>query len=230
LDAQESDTVAVMPVPSSPSGRVQIPVAHGSLEGILREPTSAVAAAVVCHPHPRGGGTMNNNVVYRAAKALVAGGVTTLRFNFRGVGTSTGSYAEGVGEEDDVRAALDFLRAHAPGLPIWVAGFSFGARVGLTVGARSDDVAKLLGVGLALNMFDYGALARCPKPKAIIQAAQDEYGARDAIEAAVRDMIEPKRLWIVEGATHLFPGQLDAFEQAAGEAVAWLERQNATPG
>ncbi len=100
------------------SGRVSIPAGHGHLEGILREASSAVAAAVVCHPHPRGGGTMNNNVVYRAAKALVAGGVTALRFNFRGVGASTGSHDDGVGEEDDVRAALDFLRAHAPGLPI----------------------------------------------------------------------------------------------------------------
>jgi len=211
-----------MPAPLSPSGRVAIPVAHGSLEGILREAASAVAAAVVCHPHPRGGGTMNNNVVYRAAKALVAGGVSALRFNFRGVGASTGAYADGVGEEDDVRAAVDFLRAHAPGLPIWITGFSFGARVGLTVGARSDDVAKLFGIGLALDMFDYRFLASCGKPKAIVQASHDEYGARDRIEAAVVEMSEPKRLWVVDGASHLFPGHLDAFERAAEEAVAWL--------
>jgi alpha/beta superfamily hydrolase len=202
---------------------VAIPVAHGQLEGIVREASSAVAAAVVCHPHPLAGGTMNNNVVYRAAKALVAAGVTALRFNFRGVGASTGSYGEGVGEEEDVRAAVDFLRAHAPGLPIWIAGFSFGARVGLTVGARSDDVAKLFGIGLALRMFDYGVLTRCDKPKAIVQAAQDEYGARDEIEAAVGEMREPKRLWIVEDATHLFPGRLDEFERAANEAVAYLK-------
>ena len=204
------------------SGRVSIPAGHGHLEGILREASSAVAAAVVCHPHPRGGGTMNNNVVYRAAKALVAGGVTALRFNFRGVGASTGSYDDGVGEEDDVRAALDFLRAHAPGLPIWIAGFSFGARVGLTVGAHSDDVVKLMGIGLALRMFDYGFLASCDKPKAIIQAAEDEYGGREEIEASVNGMSEPKRLWIVDNATHLFPGQLDPFEHAAEEAVAYL--------
>jgi len=214
-------SVAMSSAPS-PSGRVVIPVAHGQLEGILRAPSSAVAAAVVCHPHPLGGGTMNNNVVYRAAKALVAGGVTALRFNFRGVGASTGSHANGVGEEEDVRAALDFLRAQAPGLPIWIAGFSFGARVGLTVGARSDDVVKLFGIGLALRMFDYGFLTGCDKPKAIVQASHDEYGGRDEIEAAVRAMSEPKRLWIVEGATHLFPGHLDAFESAAEEAVAYL--------
>jgi alpha/beta superfamily hydrolase len=204
------------------SGRVSIPVDHGHLEGILREASAAVAAAVVCHPHPRGGGTMNNNVVYRAAKALVAGGVTALRFNFRGVGGSTGTHADGVGEEDDVRAAIDFLRAHAPGLPIWIAGFSFGARVGLTVGARSDDVVKLMGIGLALRMFAYGFLTGCEKPKAIIQAAEDEYGGREEIEAAVSGMSEPKRLWIVENATHLFPGQLDPFEHAADEAVGYL--------
>jgi alpha/beta superfamily hydrolase len=193
----------------------------------LRAPDSAVAAAVVCHPHPRGGGTMNNNVVYRVAKALVGGGVAALRFNFRGVGASTGSYADGVGEEDDVRAAIDFLREQTPGLPIWATGFSFGARVGLTVGARSDDVVKLFGIGLALRMFDYGALASCSKPKAIVQAAQDEYGGRDEIEAAVRGMNDPKRLWVVDGATHLFPGQLDAFERAAEEAVGWLAAQPA---
>ena len=212
-----------MPVSPSPSGRVAIPVGHGQLEGIVREAASPIAAAVVCHPHPRGGGTMNNNVVYRAAKALIAGGVTALRFNFRGVGASTGSYGDGIGEEEDVRAAVDYLRMNAPGLPIWIAGFSFGARVGLTVGARIDDVTKLFGIGLALEMFDYRFLASCPKPKAIIQASQDEYGARDAIEAAVREMSEPKRLWIVEGATHLFPGHLDAFERTAEEAVAWLQ-------
>jgi uncharacterized protein len=211
-----------MPEPLSPSGRTAIPVAHGALEAILREPAVPTAAAIVCHPHPRGGGTMDNNVVYRLAKALVDGGAATLRFNFRGVGASTGAYAEGIGEEEDARAAIDFLRARHPTLPLWVAGFSFGARVGLSVGARDPRVEKLLGVGLALKMFDYSFLAACTKPKAIIQASEDEYGARDAIEAAVRGMAEPKRLWLVDGATHLFPGQLDPFEAAAREAVRYL--------
>ena len=208
--------------PISPSGRVAIPVAHGQLEAILREPEQAVAVAVVCHPHPRGGGTMNNNVVYRVAKALVAGGVAALRFNFRGVGTSTGSYADGIGEEDDARDALAFARTCYPTLPLWMAGFSFGARVGLTVGAASPDVERLLGVGLALRMFDYGFLAQSSKPKAIVQAAEDEYGGRAEIEAAFSGMADPKRLWVVDGASHLFPGHLDQFEAAATEAVAYL--------
>ena len=108
--------------PLPPSGRAVIPVGHGGLEAILREPTAPIAAAVVCHPHPLHGGTMNNNVVYRTAKVLVDAGVAALRFNFRGVGASTGRHAEGVGEEDDVRAALAYLRARHPALPLWIAG------------------------------------------------------------------------------------------------------------
>ena len=211
-----------MPAVLPPSGRVDVPVEHGRLEAILRAPPDAVAAAVVCHPHPLYGGTMNNNVVYRAAKALVDGGVAALRFNFRGVGGSTGRYAEGIGEEDDARAALAWLGAQFPALPLWIAGFSFGARVGLTVGAASPEVKKLLGIGLALEMFDYTFLTTCAKPKAILQASDDEYGGRGPIETAVGAMAEPKRLWIIEGASHLFPGHLDPFEAAAGEAVAFL--------
>jgi uncharacterized protein len=214
-----------MPEPLPPSGRISIPVSHGSLEGIAREPGRPVAAAVICHPHPLGGGTMNNNVVYRLAKALVDGDVAALRFNFRGVGASSGTHAHGIGEEEDARAALDWLHARHPDLPIWMAGFSFGARVGLSVGAADPRVGKLLGVGLALRMFDYGFLSACPKPKAVIQAADDEYGGRDAIEAVVQGMADPKRLWVVDTATHLFPGRLDAFENAAREAVAYLEAQ-----
>jgi len=202
-----------------------IPVSHGSLEAIAREPEAPVAVAVVCHPHPLGGGTMNNNVVYRLAKALVEGGVTTLRFNFRGVGASTGVHAHGIGEEEDARVALDWVHARYPALPIWMAGFSFGARVGLSVGAADPRVGKLLGVGLALRMFDYGFLSACQKPKAVIQAANDEYGGRAEIEPAVGGMSEPKRLWVVDEATHLFPGRLDAFEAAAREAVAYLAAQ-----
>jgi uncharacterized protein len=213
----------MMPEPLPPSGRITIPVPHGTLEAIVREPDVTVAAAVVCHPHPLGGGTMNNNVVYRLAKALVDGGVAALRFNFRGVGGSTGEYAHGVGEEEDARAALDWLCARHPGLPIWMTGFSFGARVGLSVGAADPRVGRLLGVGLALRMFDYGFLSTSAKPKALIQAADDEYGGRTEIEAAVEQMAAPKRLWVVDAATHLFPGRLDSFESAAREAVTFLK-------
>jgi alpha/beta superfamily hydrolase len=165
---------------------------------------------------------LNNNVVYRAAKAMNDAGLAVLRFNFRGVGHSTGTHAHGVGEEEDAAAALDYLQARHPGLPLWMAGFSFGARVGLTVGARDHRVSKLLGIGLALKMFDYSILATCEKPKAIVQASEDEYGGRAEIEAAVATMAPPKTLFIVDGATHLFPRHLDELERAAAAAVAFL--------
>src|SRR6185369_1675907 len=214
-----------MSQPLPPSGRIAIPVSHGQLEAVLREPAEAAFAAVVCHPHPRGGGTMNNNVVYRMAKVLGDAGAAVLRFNFRGVGASTGQYDEGAGEEDDARDALDFLAARHPDVPLWMAGFSFGSRVGLTVGARDQRVSRLLGGGLAVRMFDFGFLRGSTKPKAIVQAAADEYGGRAEVEPVVREMAEPKRLWIVEGATHLFPGRLDELEAAVAEAVAYLRAQ-----
>ncbi len=206
----------------SPSGRLDLPVAHGHLEAILKENPAPFAAAVVCHPHPVHGGTMNNNVVYRLAKALAAAGAAVLRFNFRGVGRSTGQYAGGIGEEEDARDALDFMARRYPDVSLWMAGFSFGARVGLTVGAAAPRIDKLLGVGLALKLFDYSFLERSTKPKAIIQASEDEFGARDAIVAAVATMAEPKLLTVVEDATHLFPGRLDALEQAAVASIAYL--------
>lgn len=168
---------------------------------------------------------MNNNVVYRIAKALQDRDTAVLRFNFRGVGRSTGNYGEGVGEFEDVRAALDFMAARHPGLPLWLAGFSFGARVGLQVGIDDDRVSRLLGVGLAVRMFDLGFLQhpRGGKPLAVVQAAHDEYGDRDEIDPFVAGIPDPKRLWIVEGATHLCPGKLDELEAALGAAVDWLD-------
>jgi hypothetical protein len=208
----------------SPSGRFDLAASHGRLECLLKEPPAPRRAAVVCHPHPKGGGTMNNNVVYRVAKALEEDGTAVLRFNFRGVGRSTGVYGEGVAETEDVRAALDFMATRHPTLPLWLAGFSFGARVGLAVAVDDARISKLLAVGLAVRMFDLGFLEqpRGGKPLAVVQAADDEYGARDEIEPFVAHLPPPTRLWIVEAATHLFPGRLDALESTVVEAIAWL--------
>jgi alpha/beta superfamily hydrolase len=213
----------------SPSGRFDLPVSHGRLEALLKETPGAVRAAIVCHPHPQAGGTMNNNVVYRVAKALEERGSLVLRFNFRGVGRSTGTYGVGVGEADDVRAAVDFLAARFPHLPLWLAGFSFGARTGMVVGMQDARISHLLGVGLAVRMFDLSFMhePRGDKPLAVIQADNDEYGGREEIEAFFAGLPDPKRLWIVDQATHLFPGRLDALESAAGEAIDWLAAAHA---
>ncbi|MEO8212471.1 MAG: alpha/beta family hydrolase [Myxococcales bacterium] len=211
----------------TPSGRLDLPVSHGRLEALLKEPASRTPrrAAVVCHPHPKGGGTMNNNVVYRMAKALEESGAAVLRFNFRGVGRSTGEYGEGVSEAEDARTAVDFMAARYPTLPLWMAGFSFGARVGMGVGIEDPRVSKLLGVGLAVRMFDLGYLhrPRGGKPFAIIQATNDEYGDQRDIEPFVEQIPEPRRLWLVDDATHLFPGRLDPLEATLNQAISWLE-------
>src|SRR4029450_11599455 len=105
-----------------PAGNLFIPASHGQLEAILKEPggTTTRGAALVLHPHPLGGGTMHNKVIFRAASALLAAGLITLRFNFRGVGQSTGTHDEGRGERDDAKVALDYLAERYPALPITV--------------------------------------------------------------------------------------------------------------
>src|SRR5690242_17874469 len=131
--------------------QVNIPTAQGHLEGILKpveEQAQPACVALVCHPHPLYGGTMHNKVVFQVAQALRAINIPALRFNFRGVGRSSGSYDEGRGEADDVRYALEFLSRRYPGIPAIIAGFSFGSWVGLRVGANDDRVQALIGLGV----------------------------------------------------------------------------------
>src|SRR5258705_12775548 len=129
-----------------PTGNLFIPAPHGKLEAILKEPQTMPprGVALVLHPHPLGGGTMHNKVVFRAASALHEAGLVTLRINFRGVGQSTGTHDDGRGEREDARAALDYLSEQYPGLAITICGFSFGARVGMEAGISDARVARLI--------------------------------------------------------------------------------------
>lgn len=197
----------------------------GRLEAILWNTRAAVShrAAVVCHPHPLYGGTMHNKVVYQAAKALHRRGVPVLRFNFRGTGLSEGEHDGGPGEQEDVRAALDYLAAEFPGRPILLAGFSFGSWVGLRVGCQDARVAELIGLGLPVDNSDMSYLRRCAKPKLILQGGNDQYGSRANVEALFQTLAEPKRLVIVEGADHFFTGRLDEVGAAIG---AWLDERD----
>src|SRR5918999_606510 len=130
-----------------PAGNLHISAPHGRLEAILKEPRGAEprAAALVLHPHPLHGGTMHNKVVFRTARGLEDAGAVTLRINFRGVGHSTGVHtgAQG-GEQEDARVALDYLVGKYPSVPVFLAGFSFGARVGLEVGTLDARVQYLV--------------------------------------------------------------------------------------
>src|SRR5271169_6211816 len=138
----------------------------GRLEAILWTPSAAIRpllAALVCHPHPLFGGTMHNKVVYQAAKSLDALGLPVLRFNFRGAGLSAGEHDRGRGEQGDVRAALDFLAAKFPGVPLLAAGFSFGSVVGLRVACADSRVSGLIGIGIPVNNSDFSYLSACTK-------------------------------------------------------------------
>ncbi|MHB1843694.1 MAG: alpha/beta hydrolase [Deltaproteobacteria bacterium] len=202
-----------------------IPGPAGRLEALLDLPDGPPrAAALLCHPHPLGGGTMHTHAVFRAMRALRSQGAAVLRFGFRGVGRSEGRHDGGPGERDDARAATAALRERLPGLPLVVAGFSFGAWVASAVGPALGDALLLLGPPVGLYPFAELRAARGPRPlpTAVVVAERDEYAPLAAVEALVQELPPPARLWQVPGASHLFTERLDAYEAAVGQAVAWL--------
>ena len=207
-----------------PAGNLFIPVAHGRLEAILKEPRDAEArrgVALVLHPHPLGGGTMHNKVVFRAASALNEKGLTTLRINFRSVGQSTGTHDEGRGEVDDVRAALDYLAAQYPAEPVTLAGFSFGSRVGLEVGIADERVRDLISIGTPVDKYDFSFLKSCRKPILFVHGDRDEFGAADRVRALAASLPAEAhaRVVIIENADHFFEGRLDEMKRAITEWV-----------
>lgn len=189
----------------------------GRLEAILWTPSAGARpplAAVVCHPHPLYGGTMHNKVIYQAAKSLDALGIPVLRFNFRGAGLSAGEHDRGRGEQGDVRAALDFLSTEFPGVPLLLAGFSFGSLVGLRVGCEDSRVSHLIGLGIPVNRSDFSFLSQCKKPKLFVQGSNDEHGAIEKVRALVASLSGENHLVVVEGADHFFAGKLHQLEGA----------------
>jgi alpha/beta superfamily hydrolase len=191
----------------------------GRLEAILWTPSAPARhrpplASVVCHPHPLYGGTMHNKVVYQAAKSLDALGLPVLRFNFRGTGLSTGEHDRGIGEQGDVRAALDFLAKQFPGVPLLLAGFSFGAWVGLRVGCDYARVSHLIGLGIPVNSSDFSFLKQCKKPKLFVHGSQDQYGAIEKVKRLVAALPGENHLVVIEGVDHFFAGKLNQLDAA----------------
>lgn len=206
----------------------------GRLEALLEEPPEPGFAAVVCHPHPQFGGTMHTHAVYRLARAIRTAGGSSLRFNYRGVGRSAGSYDQARGEAEDTRAALDWLSAARPGLPLLAVGFSFGAWMATLACGRDHRVHGLLLAGVALRAADLD-LARdsadlrgVEKPVAVIQAERDAFASPAELERELAGSRGARRLEIVPGATHLFTEALDALEREAEAAVGWLLSQPGT--
>ena len=194
----------------------------GHLEAILDTPLGAPrAAAVFAHPHPQFGGTMHTKAVYQGAKGLARVGCAVLRFNFRGVGRSAGTFDLGEGEKEDFNAALDYMAARYPGLPLWAAGFSFGSWVALEVGADDERVTALIGIAppvatsVSGQEYDFTRTLASTKAKFFVQGESDEVCPIQGLWAFYGRLQEPKELVVIDSADHLFEGKT----QEVGEAL-----------
>lgn len=210
----------------TPTRTLTIPGPAGTLEALLDEPTdvsSPQAVAVVCHPHPLYGGTMTNKVVYSLAKAFNEAGAPAVRFNYRGVGASTGTYDDGNGETADALAVLEWAAQRWPGAKLWLGGFSFGGAVAIRA-AAARDVERLVSVAPAIRRIsvDTNSLPQCPW--LIVQGDQDELVDPKDIQQWAQDLPPEKlsqapRLVMLTGVEHFFHGRLGELRQVVAR---WL--------
>jgi alpha/beta superfamily hydrolase len=226
-----------MPMPATSSQIRSLDDLHGPagrLEALLNTGRDdAPYSALVCHPHPAGGGTMHNKVVYHAMKAFSALGIPVLRFNFRGVGLSEGEHDHGDGEQNDVRAALSWLEHNFDKRPILFAGFSFGSYVGLRACCGDVRVKGLIGLGLPVRAagrdYEYGFMPKCIEPKLFISGDHDDFGPREVLDGVFASAPEPKRLVWIAGADHFFQGTAESpgakLDRMQAEIRLWLAEQ-----
>ena len=183
---------------------------EGRLEGRYhpqREKDAPIA--LILHPHPQFGGTMNNRVVYNLHYCFYKMGFNVMRFNFRGVGRSQGEFDQGVGELSDAAAALDYLQMHNPNTKhCWVVGFSFGAWIGMQLLMRRPEISGFISVSPPANMYDFSFLAPCPSSGLIINGSSDRVAPPDDVLGLAEKLHEQKGIMItqevVEGADHFF--------------------------
>ena len=189
----------------------------GQLEGLLDRPANeSHALAVVCHPHPLQQGAMTNKVTYILARAFNDLGALSLRFNFRGVGKSAGTYDNGVGETQDAIAAMDWLVAQHPGLPLWLGGFSFGAYVALR--AQSErPVVRLVTVAPAVERFNASTIKFPQMPWLLIQGDADDVISPQSTYDWIGGLAKKPELVVLKGAGHFFHGRLNDVRQAVVE-------------
>jgi alpha/beta superfamily hydrolase len=197
----------------------------GHLEALIdlpegREPRAAV---VFAHPLPTHGGTMHTKAVYQGTKGLVRTGCAVLRFNFRGVGKSQGSFTGGDGERGDFTAALDYMAHRYPALGLWAAGFSFGSWIALETGAIDDRVAVLIGIAPPVTRegYDFSHVRTSTKPKFFVQGEADDICPIQDMWKFYGALPEPKELVVIDGADHLFDGHTtevgEALEDLLGD-------------
>src|SRR5271156_4442635 len=197
-----------------------VPGPAGDLEAIAHEPEGSAQPlyAIVCHPHPVYGGTMDNKVVYTVARALQSSGIATLRFNFRGVGASAGTYDEGAGETQDAAAVADFGAARWPNRRLVVAGFSFGAFVALRL-ALARDAARLITVAPPVGRFDFSELHAPACPWLVVQGDADDVVDPSVVIDWVERQDPKPTLRVVAGVGHFFHGHLAELRDAVIEAL-----------
>lgn len=194
----------------------------GRLEARLDRPADAAKAVVVmASPHPKRGGTMQDKVVYQATQGFVRTGCAVLRFNYRGAGTSDGEFADGPGEMDDYRAALGAAAREFPDLPIWAAGYSFGAYIAMNAGAADRRVTHLIGIGVVIDdKYDYAAVRASEKPKFLLHGGLDELSPAKAIRKFYGELAEPRELVVIDDADHYFDGHVSEVADAIEDLLA----------
>jgi len=192
----------------------------GALEALTLCPAQgdSIATAVILHPHPLHGGTMQNKVVHTLARGFAELGVASVRFNFRGVGASAGRFAHGEGETEDALAAIEWVRSRRPGAPIWLAGFSFGAYVALRTAAQSQ-VSGLITVAPAVHLYDFSTLALPQCPWLLIHGEADEVVPVEAVRDWLSGVVPQPQTLFLPDVGHFFHGRLNDLRSALRDFV-----------
>ena len=213
--------------------QVLINGAEGRLEGrYTRSKTPNAPLALLLHPHPQYGGTMNNKVVYNLHQVFTKRGFATMRFNFRGVGRSQGTFNRGEGELSDAAAALDWLQSANPNSnAVWVAGFSFGAWIGMQLLMRRPEIVRFVSLAPPASLYDFSFLAPCPSSGLIVQGTNDEIVEQEAVQKLVDKLNAQRSIEVeyrlVKGADHFFSDHMDVLFRHVEE---YLDRTLAQEG
>lgn len=203
---------------AKPLRHVDLFSSAGRLEALYRDNENPIATAVIAHPHPLEGGTLHNKVVFRAAKGFESANVATLRFNFRGAGSSQGVHDQGRGELQDFDTALDWMRKKHPTLPLVAGGFSFGSWVASRAACDRSDVLAIFLIGPPINKYDMSYLKDCRKPKLFLQGSKDEFCDVGRLTRLVDESVDSESV-TVGGADHFFAGQVEVVEETIRDWV-----------
>ncbi|MEI9986887.1 MAG: alpha/beta hydrolase [Aliidongia sp.] len=207
---------------NGPEGRIEGRYQHS------REPNAPIA--LLLHPHPQHGGTMNNKIVYALFRAFTKRGFSTLRFNFRGVGRSQGSFSRGEGELSDAASALDWLQTYNQNAAgCWIGGFSFGAWIGMQLLMRRPEIDSFISIAPPASMYDFTFLAPCPSSGLIVHGDADEIVAPESVQKLVNKLSHQRDIKIeyhlLKGANHFFTDKMPELEQVISDYLdANLER------